>query len=111
MLEAARNVRSTLLYKAASSSKSDDWQKARQFAAAHADYCQVFESDKLKTIFTSEYRLSALDLNDVRIAEGHQIALRVIKRMNESATSGNIQYIVALIPTKELVFRIQYHTR
>lgn len=83
----------------------DPWERARAFAEAHSEYNQVFKNNQFRTVFTSEYRFSALNLNDPRIAEGHKIALRAIQRMNEHASEGNIRFIVVLIPTKELVFQ------
>ena len=81
------------------------WEKAKRFANAHPDYCQIFSTDQFKTVFTSEYRLAALNLEDPRIAEGQQISLRALGRMNELAADGGIRFMVALIPTKELVFK------
>jgi hypothetical protein len=81
------------------------WEKAKKFAHAHADYCQIFSAGQFKTVFTSEYRLSALNLEDPRIAEGEQISLRALQRLNELAVASSIRFVVALIPTKELVFK------
>jgi hypothetical protein len=50
------------------------------------------------------YRLSALNLEDLRIAEGLQISFRVMQKMNEYAIARNIRLLVVLIPTKEMVF-------
>ena len=89
---------------------NDPWENAKAFADAHAEYCQVFSTRQFKTIFTSEYRFAALNLADPRIAEGHQISLRVIRRMNELAAEKKIRFIAALIPTKELVFKELWNT-
>ena len=89
---------------------SDPWENAKAFADAHVDYCQVFSTSQFQTIFTSEYRLTALNLADPRIAEGYQISLRAIRRMSELAAEGKIRFIVALIPTKELVFKELWST-
>ncbi len=83
----------------------EKWEMAKAFAEVHPAYCQVFSDKQFKTVFTSEYRLSALDLGDPRIAEGLQISLRAIQRMHELAASRNIRFLVVLIPTKEAVFR------
>lgn len=83
----------------------EEWEAAKAFAEAHPEYCQVFSNGQFKTIFTSEYRLAALDLDDPRIAEGLQISLRAIKRMHELATARDIRFLVVLVPTKETVFR------
>lgn len=81
------------------------WEKARAFAEAHSAYCQVFSDGRFRTVFTSEYRLAALNLRDARIAEGLRISLRAIQRMHELAAARNIRFLVVLIPTKETVFR------
>jgi len=89
---------------------ADPWKEATVFAAAHPDYCQVFNDERFRTVFTSEYRLNALNLHDARIAEGHQIALRAIGRMHERARENRVRLIVALIPTKELMFKDLWKT-
>jgi hypothetical protein len=103
LLWRARNILTDMIY-------NDPWENAKAFAAAHAEYCQVFSNGQFKTIFTSEYHLSGLNLEDPRIAEGHQISLRAIRTMAELAAERKIRFIVALIPTKELVFKELWST-
>ncbi|ETX00624.1 MAG: hypothetical protein ETSY1_10525 [Candidatus Entotheonella factor] len=86
-------------------SPREQWEQAKAFAAANPAYCQVLSHGRLRTILTSEYRLSALDLDDPRIAEGLQISLRSIHKMHELATARNMRFLVLLVPTKETVFR------
>jgi hypothetical protein len=88
--------------------RQTDWEKAKAFAAAHAEFCEVFSTGELKTVFTPEYRFSALNLQDPRIAEGVRIAHRAINTMKEVAAKRSIRFIVLLIPTKELVFQELY---
>jgi hypothetical protein len=83
----------------------EKWEIAKALAALHPSYTQVFSNGQFKTVFTSEYRLSALNLEDPRIAEGLQISLRAIQRMHKFATARNLRFLVVLIPTKEAVFR------
>jgi hypothetical protein len=83
----------------------EKWEKAKAFANANPASCEVFSDEQFKTIFTSAYRLVALDLDDPRIAEGLQISLKAIQRMHELAALKGIRFFVALIPTKEAVFR------
>jgi hypothetical protein len=80
------------------------WREARAFAEANPTYCQVFSDGALRTVFTSEYRLSALDLKDARIGEGLRISLEAMRRMQEAATARGIRFLVVLLPTKEAVF-------
>jgi lysophospholipase L1-like esterase len=83
----------------------DEWERAKSIAEANPAYCEVFSDGQSKTIFTSEYRLVALNLGDPRIAEGLQISLKAIQRMHELAATRKIRFFVVLIPTKETVFR------
>ena len=71
---------------------------------ANKEFCQVFDSGKLKTVFTPRLRLCGLDLSDPRIAEGHRICLEAIRLMNEQAKLRDINVIVLFIPTKEMAF-------
>jgi hypothetical protein len=94
------------LYLADSFSRTpqEKWQLAKAFAEDHPEYCQIFSDGPLKTVFTSEYRLAALDLEDRRIAEGLRISWRAMLKMHELATARKIRFIVVLIPSKEAVF-------
>jgi len=81
------------------------WEYAKARAEDNPAYSQVFNNGQFRTIFTSEYRFVALNLNDPRIAEGNKIILRALQKMKENAIDRNIRFIVLLIPTKELVFQ------
>ncbi len=85
----------------------NEWEGDKRLAESERDrdYYQVFESEKVKTIFTPELRLIALDAADSRIAEGHRLALEAIRVMNQKASAAGIQFAVLLLPTKELVFK------
>ncbi len=95
---------------AGDASGTESWAAAQAFAAAHSEYCQVFSDGQFQTVFTSEYRLNALDLDDARIAEGLAIALRSIDRMAERALAREIRLLVIVIPTKEAVFRDRWES-
>ncbi len=62
---------------------------------------QALDSDSHRTILTPRYRLAALDMEDARIVEGQRLALESLRRIANRAPR---QFLVALIPTKELVF-------
>ncbi len=89
---------------------AQSWENAKAWAKANPSYYQVFEDDQFRTIFTSEYRLSALDLQDSRIVEGHRISLEAIRRMHSLAARDDKRFLVVLIPTKELVFQPLVHS-
>src|SRR5262249_10337567 len=63
-----------------------------------------FDGGTARTVFTSRYRLAAIDQSDPRIAEGLRIALRALDRARTLAAAANVRFIVVLIPTKESVF-------
>ena len=86
---------------------ADCRQKAQSNATRYPEYSQVFASYSSKTIFTSEYRLAALDLQDPQIREGQRIALEVIRQVHQLALRNGIRFIVLLLSTKELVISEQ----
>lgn len=87
-----------------------EWQAARALALANPRSYEIFEDDRFRTVFMSEYRTAALDLGDERIAEGLDIALRAIDRMNQLANERGIRLLVVVVPTKEAVFHEQWKT-
>lgn len=91
---------------AAQSEISEDevWQRAVAYADAHPEYCEKFNDGKFRTIFTSEYRLAGVNLDDPRISEGLRISLLAIKFLSDRARESNIRYVVLLIPSRENVF-------
>jgi lysophospholipase L1-like esterase len=81
-----------------------DWASIKQGATGKA-YYQIFDNGNLRTILTPDYRLTALELNDPRMREGQRIFLEAIQLMQKQAQAANVEFIVLLIPTKELVFK------
>ncbi len=104
-----RRVRFELQRNDVPSSPADmAWEDAKADAVQNPACCEIFTSGEFKTILTSEYRLSALNLDDARIAEGLRLSLESIKKMNELASAKDIKLMVLLIPTKEFVLRDQW---
>jgi len=99
-----RWVKRTLFTKNEYLIKDRNWDDLKIFAKKRKRYCQIAEKGPFKTLFTSEYRLSALDINDPRISEGLRISLQTFKIMNLLAQKQNREFIVLMIPTKELAF-------
>jgi len=81
-----------------------DWASIKQ-GTTGKPYYQIFDNGTLRTILTPNYRLVALDLNDSRIREGQRISLEAMRLMQRQAQAANAEFIVLLIPTKELVFK------
>ena len=93
-------------------SLNSTWELEKKYAQEDKTYFLPFESERFRTIFTPVRRLCALDLNDIRILEGHRLSLEAIRFMNERTRIANIDFIVLLIPTKELVFKsVVYETQ
>lgn len=82
-----------------------EWQAIRARAEAHPDMLETYDDGRVRATFTAQYRQAALDLDDPRIAEGLQIALRAIDALHERASARGIRFVVLVIPTKEIVFR------
>jgi hypothetical protein len=68
-------------------------------------YVTPFSEGGWKTIFTSPYRFAVVDLSDVRVRAGLSIAKQTMLKMHQICRDGNIKFIVALLPTKETIFR------
>ncbi len=79
------------------------WESRKQSAAERNYY--VYEDDQFRTILRPTLRLYALDLADPRILEGQNICRKAIKALRERTQSKDIDFILLLIPTKELVFK------
>ena len=82
-----------------------NWEAAKSFAQARAPYLEAVSDGMSRTVLTSDYRLSALDQGDLRIAEGLRISLQAMLRMHELSAARGIRFVVLMIPTKEAVFR------
>jgi lysophospholipase L1-like esterase len=83
----------------------DVWFEAsKAWARAHPDHGAVYEEAGARTVLTTAYRLTALDLDDPRVAEGLRITCEVLPRIKARADAGGAKLLVVLIPTKEAVF-------
>ena len=80
------------------------WMAIKSGKRHNAEIYEVFESGNHKTIFTPQYRYRAMNLDDIRIAEGMSISLKALAQMNASAAKDGIGFRVLLIPTKEMAF-------
>ena len=85
--------------------KPETWEVAKALARENSAYCEILATGEFKTILTPAYRLAAVDLTNVRIAEGLRISLKAIKTMQDLAAAQGIKLLVVLIPTKEYVFQ------
>jgi lysophospholipase L1-like esterase len=85
---------------------SDDfWFEAgKAWAKAHPDHGAVYEEADVRTVLTTAYRVTALELDDPRIAEGLRITGVVLRRIKGQADGASVKLLVVLLPTKESVF-------
>ena len=79
-----------------------EWKQAKSQANYPGN--AAFESAEAKTVFTIARRTVALNFDDVRIREGHRIALAALQRLHQITSEAGAQMVVLLLPTKEYVF-------
>lgn len=85
--------------------RADVWFEAgKAWALAHPDHGAVYEEGGTRAVLTTAYRLTALDLDDPRLAEGLRITCEVLPRIKARAEAGGAKVLVLIIPTKESVF-------
>lgn len=60
--------------------------------------------DSVRTIFTPQIRLSAMDLRQPKIQEGLRITKRAFATLQQDADAQGTKLLIALIPTKERVY-------
>ncbi|MEM7403641.1 MAG: SGNH/GDSL hydrolase family protein [Pseudomonadota bacterium] len=89
--------------------RADLWERAKAFAAMHPRFTEVLELSDRRTVLTPAYRLTALDLDDVRILEGRRIVVEALDRAHARVSAAGARFVTLLIPTKELVFASQQH--
>jgi lysophospholipase L1-like esterase len=84
---------------------SDVWFEAsKAWAIAHPDHGAVYDAGDVRTVLTTAYRLTALDLDDPHVAEGLRISGVALQRIQGHAQAAQVKVLVVLIPTKESVF-------
>ncbi len=84
---------------------SDVWFEAsKAWAKAHPEHSAVYDEASVRTVLTTAYRLTALDLDDPHIAEGLRITGVVLRRIKGQSDRASVKLLVVLLPTKESVF-------
>jgi len=80
-----------------------DYQIDREWARAYPEHGLVCEDENIRTVFTTAYRLTGLDLDDPRVVEGLRLTKVVLSRIRDKV-QGRARLMVLMIPTKELVY-------
>ncbi len=81
-----------------------DFEIDKAWAQTYPDHAVACETGNVRTVLTTAYRLTALDLDDPRVSEGLRITRLALKRTQERVTTANVKLVVVLIPTKEFVY-------
>lgn len=66
---------------------------------------QAFDDGRVRTLFTSRYRFTAVNSGDPRMRAGHRVCLESIREMRDRVGAAGARLVVLMIPTKELVFK------
>ncbi len=82
----------------------DDWDVARQWAAERSDRYCTFENGPFRTVLAAPYRYAVLNLNDARIRASLSITSQVMRQCAARCRTRGVDFVVVLLPTKELVF-------
>jgi lysophospholipase L1-like esterase len=79
------------------------YDRDKAWAQAFPDDAATYDSKDVHAVFTTTWRLEALDLDEPRIAEGLRITEDVLSRSRTGTDVAGIKLAVLLIPTKESV--------
>ncbi len=74
------------------------------YMRAHPDRGALYDDGHVHTVFTTKYRLLALDQSEPRITEGIRLTEALLPRMQASVHKAGAKLLVLLIPTKETVY-------
>ncbi len=81
-----------------------DYEIDKAWAQAHPDHGAVCEDTRIRTVFTTAYRLCGLDLDEVRITQGLRITKEALWKTQQKTEAQGVKLVVLLIPTKESVY-------
>ncbi|MCA1641669.1 MAG: hypothetical protein LC785_06925 [Acidobacteria bacterium] len=85
--------------------KTDAWfEVGKRWARAHPEQGVVYETGRTRTVFHPAYRLTAVDLEDPRIAEGLRITKATLPGLKSRTDAANVKLLVLLIPSKESAY-------
>ncbi|HPL95316.1 MAG TPA: hypothetical protein PLF15_00845 [bacterium] len=78
-------------------------QRLNNFADNNQDLL-FFYNENPKTTLSPFYRATVINLNDQRIQEAFRITQQLFLEMHKKLTTQNKQFIILIIPTKEMVY-------
>jgi len=80
-----------------------NFRNERRTAMANSEYYELFETPDYVTILIPAFRHKGVNLDDPRIEEGLRISQQALLKMNTTAQTHAIDFLVLLIPNKERV--------
>ena len=85
--------------------RADAWYEiGAAWAQAYPEYGATFDDGGVRTVFTTAYRLLAVDLSEVRIREGLRLTKILLPRIALTVDRHDSRLVVLLIPSKETAF-------
>jgi hypothetical protein len=93
-----------LLDRALGSDQSAWFEIGKAWARAHPDHGAFIDAPDARTVFTTAYRLLAVNLEDPRIVEGLRLTEVSLGTIADLAARRGGHLLVVLIPTKERVY-------
>ena len=85
-------------------SQDVDFEIDKSWARTYPDRGAVCEEPGRETVFTTAYRLTGLDLDEPRNAEGLRIAKELLTQIQNEVDAKQVKLVVLLLPTKETVY-------
>lgn len=86
------------------------WARNVKWSKRHPK-TSALEVDHQRTILTPAYRSALIDMTDERIDAGLKITLEAVSRISARCKARHVEFVVAIIPTKEWVFDAVIETR
>jgi lysophospholipase L1-like esterase len=74
------------------------------WAQAYPDQGAAYKDNYSRTVLAPAYRLTALDLDEVRIVEGVRLTKDLLRRIKRKTDQEKVKLLVLYIPTKEMVY-------
>lgn len=82
----------------------DDWTRASRWVKTRGDRYGAFDGGRFRTLLAPGFRHSAIDPAKARNRAGLYIAFEAIGRCAQRCRQAGVDFVVAVLPTKELVF-------
>lgn len=74
------------------------------WAQAYPDQGAVYKDNESRTVLSPAYRLTAIDLDEVRIVEGMRLTKDLLRRIKRKTDPAKVKLLILYIPTKEMVY-------